>query len=215
MTRKDLNHAVFTIPTPRPDAVVYPGARALFPTWLMILIGLTVMPMSSAALALACELVALIVGHAIVGKSEPPWLLTTATTVALLGAAAGVFLNLRWLARRRASFIELMRTGALLPVSDVDPDGLGAVVGNRFGRAAIRIALSGAGSRAVTSYFGPPIVKVEIDGQIIQARSRADGPGPSGRASHMLAHPRIRYVALVDESGWIAPQRMLRRRPAL
>jgi len=213
MTRKELIQAVLTTPTPRPDAVVYSGARKLFPTWLMILIGLTVVPVSSAILAFVCESVPLIVGHAIVGKSEPPWLSTTATTIALLGAALGVYLNLRWLARRHASFIELMRTGALLPVSDVEPRGLGAVIGNRAGRAAIGTILSGAGASAVAGYFGPPIVKVEIDGQTIEARSRADGPGPSGRAGHMLAHPRVGYVALVDESGWIEPQRVLRRRP--
>jgi hypothetical protein len=214
MTRKELVQALFTTPTPRPDAIVYPGARKLFPTWLMILVGLTVMPVSSAALAMLSNLVVLIVGVAIVGKPEPPWLSTLTTIVGLLAAAAGVYLNLRWILRRRASFIELMRIGALLPVSDVEFGALGAVMGSRAGRAVVGLALSGAATSAVASYFGPPIVMVEIGDQLIAARSRADGPGPSGRASHMLAHPCVRYVALVDEGGWIAPQRVLRRRTA-
>jgi hypothetical protein len=213
MSRKELIQALFTIPTPRPDAVVYPGARKLFPTWLMILIGLTVMPISSAALAVLSEFVVLLIGSAIVERPEPPWLSGLVTIVALLGFAAGVYLNLRWILRRRASFVELVRIGVLLVASDVEPGVLGAVMGTWVGRAVAVIVLRGAGA-AAAAYFGAPVVKVEIDGRIIEARSRADGPGPSGRASHMLAHPDLRYVALVDQGGWIEPQRVLRRRPA-
>jgi hypothetical protein len=119
----------------------------------------------------------------------------------------------RWMRRRRASFARLVREGTLAPTFDVAAGGLARVVGSPIGRVAGRMAFGAVGS-TIAQVYGGPVVGAEIDGQVIEARTVADTGGRFRLPSYMLAHPEVRYVALLHGAGWIAPQRVLRRRPA-
>ena len=60
--------------------------------------------------------------------------------------------------------------------------------------------------------FGGPIASAELDGMIVEARTAADARGRFRTPELMLADRAGRYVALLHRGGWIAAQRVLRRR---
>jgi hypothetical protein len=113
--------------------------------------------------------------------------------------------------RRRAAFAALAREGAVVPAYDIAATGLAGALGTRAGAAIARAALGAVGG-TVAQVFGGPIAAAELDGKIVEARTAADARGRFRVPELMLADRAGGYVALLHRAGWIAPQRVLRRR---
>lgn len=151
--------------------------------------------------------IALPLGH-FVGDPKPAWFGRMSEAAMLLGAALGIWLVVRWMRRRRAEFVTLAREGTIVPAYDL---ATGNVLGTRDG-VALAHAVLGAVGATIAQVYGGPIAAAELDGVIIEARTAADMRGRFRIPELMLVDSTGSYVALLHRIGWIAPQRVLRRK---
>ncbi len=213
MTESELVAALIESPVPRPPELARRLASKLFPLWQVVLVGAPVGLVLAALLGcLSALAIALPLGLVVGGGVKPAWFGHVSEAAMLPGAALGIWLVWRWMARRRASFATLAREGTIVPAHDVAAGGLAGVLGTRAGGAIARAALGSVGG-TVAQVFGGPIAVAEVDGEIIEARTAADAGGRF-RVPELMLAGRGRYVALLHRAGWIAPQRVLRRRRA-
>jgi hypothetical protein len=207
---QELISALIEAPVPRPDALALAGGRKLFPTWQAALVGVPIGIIVAAMLGLATALLVALPLGAVVGKPLPPWFGHVSEAAMVVGAALGGWLVVRWMRRRRAQFVELVRSGSIVPTYDVAATGLAGALGTRAGATVARAALGAVGG-TVAQVYGGPIAIAELDGQRIEARTAADSRGRFRIPEMMLVDRTGGYVALLDRTGWIAPQRVLRR----
>ena len=69
------------------------------------------------------------------------------------------------------------------------------------------------GGALIGGLAGGPVVGIEFDGKIVEARNVQKLGGGYRAATHMLVHPTVSYVALLDGAGRISAQNVRRRRP--
>jgi hypothetical protein len=213
MTESQLVSALLESPIPRPDGLARDVASRLFPAWQAVLVGVPIAVILAAALGLVTALaIALPLGLVIVEHPKPAWFGHVSELAMLPGVALGIWLVVRWMRRRRAAFTNLAREGAIVPAYDIAASGLAGALGTRAGAAIARVALGGAVGGTVAQVFGGPIAAAELDGKIVEARTAADARGRFRVPELMLADRAGGYVALLHRAGWIAPQRVLRRR---
>ncbi len=211
MTKAELVSALIDAPVPRSTELSVAGGRRLFPTWQAVLVGAPTGIILGSMLGLVTALAVALPLRQVVGTPLPSWFGHVSEVAMLVGATFGVWLTVRWLRGRRAQFVELVRTGSIVPTTDRAATGLAGALGTRAGATVARIALGGAVGSTVAQVYGGPIAVVEHDGQRIEARTTADHRGQFRVPEMMLVDRSSRYVALLDRSGWIAPQRVLRR----
>ncbi|MDB4961904.1 MAG: hypothetical protein JWP01_1903 [Myxococcales bacterium] len=210
VSAQELISALIQTPAPRPDAIAIAGGRKLFPTWQAVLVGAPVGVIAASMLGLVAALAVALPLGAVVGKPLPPWFGRMSEAVMVVGALLGIWLVVRWMRGRRAHFVELVRSGSVVPAFDVAATGLAGALGTRAGKTVARVALGAVGG-TVAQVYGGPIAVAELDGQRIEARTAADSRGRFRVPEFMLVDRTGRYVALLDRTGWIAPQRVLRR----
>lgn len=213
MSTEELVAHLINSPTPRPPAIAQAAASRLFPRWQAALVGVPVALILASVLGcVAAIAVALPLGQ-LVGTPKPAWFGHVSEVAGLAGVVLGVWLVVRWMRGRRRAFETLAREGAIVPAYDIAATGLGAALGTDVGRALAHVALGAVGG-TLTQVFGGPIAIAQLDGQLIEARTAADASGRFRVPELMLADRSGGYVALLHRSGWIAAQRVLRRRPA-
>ncbi len=211
MSTSKLIDELIAAPTPRPATIADEVAGKLFPLWQAVLVGVpTALIIGCVLGCVAAIAVALPLGI-IVGNPKPPWFGYVAGTAGLAGAALAAWLVFRWMRGRRRAFAALARDGVIVPAYDVAATGLGGALGTDVGKALAHAALGALGG-TVAQVFGGPIAAARLDGEVIEARTAADALGRFRAPELMLADRSGGYVALLHRSGWIAPQRVLRRR---
>jgi hypothetical protein len=213
MTATELVTALFEAPAPRPEPLVRETASRLFPLWQAVLVGVPVAVMAAALLGLITALaVALPLGE-VVKDPKPAWFGHVSELAMLPGAALGIWLVVRWMRGRRLQFAKLAREGTVVPTYDVAATGLAGALGTRAGAMVAQAALGSVGRTAAAAYGGP-VVAANLDGTIVEARTVADAQRRFPVPDAMLVDAQGRYVALMRHDGWIAVQRVLRRRKA-
>jgi hypothetical protein len=213
MTESQLVSALVESPVPRPDALARDAASRLFPTWQAVVVGAPIAVILAALLGCLTALaIALPLGLVVVDDPKPAWFGHVSEAAMLPGVSLGIWLVVRWMRRRRAAFTALAREGEIVAAYDVAASSLVAALATRAGAAIVRAALRRAVGRTVAQAFGGPIAAAELDGKIIEARTVADARGRFRVPEMMLADRAGGYVALLHRGGWIAPQRVLRRR---
>jgi hypothetical protein len=176
------------------------AAAKLFPMWQAVLVGAPIALIVGSLLGLT---LALAVSLSL-GKGNG----TLSNVLLVVGQAIGVWLVVRWMKRRRADFAMLVRSGELVPPTDAADPTLGAV-----SATIARVALGSLGA-TVAQIYGGPILRVRHGGEILEIRSVADARGRFRIPELVLVERDAKYVALFHRSGWMAPQRVLRRSPA-
>lgn len=212
MTDAQLVKELLESTTPRPEPLARATAAKLFPLWQMVLVGAPIGLIAAAMLGLATTLVVALPLGQFVGYQRPAWFGHLSEVTLIVGAGIGVWLVVWWMRRRRAHFAALARNGVLLPAHDRDADGLAGALGSSVGATLAKVALGGLGGTLVQVYGGP-IAVAKLDGTVIEARTVANSRGQFRVPELMLADATGGYVALMHRSGWIAAQRVLRRRP--
>src|SRR5262245_39244898 len=214
MRESELVVALLEAPVPRPEPLVPEAAKRLCPVWQAVLVGVPFAVMAAAMLAVVTSLAIALPLGAVVGNAKPTWFGHVSEAAALLGAALGIWLVVRWMRGRRAQFTALAREGTIVPSFDLAATGLAGALGTPTGAMVAGAALGSAVAGTMTQIYGGPIAAAELDGTLIEARTVADARGRFRVPDLMLVHASGRYVALMHRTGWIAAQRVLRRKPA-
>lgn len=212
MTESELVAALIDASVPRPEALSRAVASRLFPTWQAALVGVPIAVILAAVLGLITALAIALPLGTVVGDPKPAWFGHVSEAAMVPGIALGIWLVVRWMRRRRAQFATLARAGAIVPAFDLAASGLARVLGTKTGAAIAQAALGAVGG-TVVQVFGGPIAAGALDDTIVEARTVADARGRFRVPELMLADATGGYVALLHRSGWIAAQRVLRRRP--
>jgi len=201
-------------PVPRPEPLAREAANRLFPLWQALLVGIPFAVMAAALLGVATALAIALPLGSLVGSPKPAWFGHVSEAAMLPGVVLGIWLVVRWMRRRREQFAALAREGTIVPSYDVAATGLAGALGSRAGAMVARAALGSALGSTVAQVYGGPIAAGELHGTIIEARTTADAKGRFRVPELMLVNASGRYVALMHRAGWIAAQRVLRRRTA-
>jgi len=213
MTSSELVASLIASPVPRSEALARDTARRLFPAWQAVLVGVPIALIAATVLGCVSALaIALPLGMAI-GNPKPVWFGYVSEAAMVPGFALGVWWVVRWMRRRQTDFATLARDGSIVSAFDVAATGIAGALGTEVGAAVAKVALGAVGG-TVAQVFGGPIAAGELNGEIIEARTAADARGRFRVPELMLVDHTGGYVALLHRAGWIAPQRVLRRRAA-